>query len=76
MVHDTQSNGERLAISIPETAKLLGLSRNSTYEAAKRGELPTLIVGRRILVPLSALQKLLVEAGGRPDIDNLCAGPS
>ena len=76
MVNTTQSNGERLAISIPETAKLLGLSRNSAYEAAKRGELLTLIVGRRILVPLSALKKLLVEAGHQPDIENICAGPS
>lgn len=67
MVRETESNEERLAISIPETAKLLGLSRNSTYEAARRGELPTLIIGRRILVPLSALKKLLVEAGHQPD---------
>ena len=63
MANKTQLNEERLAISIPETANCLGLSRNSAYEAAKRGELPTLIVGRRILVPLSALKKLLVEAG-------------
>jgi len=76
MVNETRLNGERLAISIPEAAKLLGLSRNSAYEAAKRGELPTLILGRRILVPLSALKKLLVEAGHRPDIKDLCEGPS
>jgi len=68
MVNETRLNGERLAISIPEAAKLLGLSRNSAYEAAKRGELPTLILGRRILAALSAWEKLRGEAGHQPDI--------
>jgi excisionase family DNA binding protein len=34
-------------ISVEEAGRLLGLSRSSAYEAAQRGELPTLAFGRR-----------------------------
>ena len=43
----------------PDTARLLGLGRGTVYEAARRGEIPTIRVGRRILVPRRALEKLL-----------------
>ena len=59
-----------LTVSIPEAAHLLGLSRNGAYEAAKRGELPTVRFGRRIVVSKPALMRLLEEAqpkGHKPD---------
>jgi len=43
----------------PDTARLLGLGRGTVYEAARRGEIPTIRIGRRILVPRRALEKLL-----------------
>jgi excisionase family DNA binding protein len=43
----------------PDTGQLLGLSRQSTYDAAHRGEIPTIRIGRRILVPTAALARLL-----------------
>ena len=46
-------------MSVPEAGKLLGLSRGSAYQAARRGDLPTLRVGRRLLVPTDALRALL-----------------
>jgi hypothetical protein len=39
----------KLALSVPEAGKLLGLSRNGSYEAAARGDLPTVRIGSRIL---------------------------
>lgn len=45
----------------PETGKQLGLGREATYEAAKRGEIPTVQIGRLKLVPLKQLAKLLGE---------------
>lgn len=48
-----------LTVTIPEAAKLLGISRNLAYLAAARGEIPTLKVGRRVLVPRAALEQLL-----------------
>jgi excisionase family DNA binding protein len=48
-----------IVISIPEAAVLAGISRQSAYEAARRGEIPTVRIGRRILVPRSRLLRLL-----------------
>ena len=45
----------------PETAKALGLGKNAVYQAARNGQIPTLRIGRRILVPLTALERLLAE---------------
>ncbi|MFC1902670.1 helix-turn-helix domain-containing protein [Chloroflexota bacterium] len=49
----------RLAISVNSAGKMLGLSRGSAYEAVKNGTLPSIRVGRRILVPIATLQRLL-----------------
>jgi excisionase family DNA binding protein len=42
-----------------EAGRLLGLGRNASYEAAKTGQLPTIKIGRRLLVPKVALERLL-----------------
>ena len=57
---------ERLVFTVEEAAKLLGISRSFAYEAVKRGEVPSMRIGRRILVPKSALERLLGDAE-RPD---------
>jgi excisionase family DNA binding protein len=48
--------------TINEAARMLGISRGSAYEAAKRGEIPTIRIGRRLLVPLAALERMLGSA--------------
>ena len=53
---------DRAVLDIAEAAKLLGISRNSAYEAAARGELPTIRIGRRLLVPKLALERMLEDA--------------
>ena len=54
-----------LCISIPEAAKLLGISRNTGYEMARLGQLPTIRCGRRrLVVPKAALLKMLKEPKG------------
>jgi excisionase family DNA binding protein len=45
----------KATITIEQTAKLLGLGRTAAYDAARRGELPTRRLGRRLLVPVPAL---------------------
>ena len=47
--------GNRLTISIEETALLLGLGRTAAYEAARRGQIPSRRLGRRLIVPVPAL---------------------
>ena len=52
VVHDLEG---RATITIPEAAELLGVGRSAAYEAARRGQLPTRRVGRKLLVPVPAL---------------------
>ena len=47
--------------TVPEAAKVLGIGRNQAYEAARTGQLPTVKIGSRVLVPLAALERLLQE---------------
>ena len=49
----------KLTFTVEETAKILGIGRNSAYEAVARGEIPVIRVGKRLLVPKGALEKLL-----------------
>ncbi len=46
-------------LTVAETAKFLRLGRNTVYEAVRRHELPSVRIGRRLLIPKHALQKLL-----------------
>jgi excisionase family DNA binding protein len=52
-------NQTRLTISVPEAAERLGISRNLAYEAARRGDIPTIRIGKRFLVPVAAFERLL-----------------
>lgn len=46
-------------LTVTETAKLLRLSRAYTYELAARGDIPTIRLGRRIIIPRKALEHWL-----------------
>ena len=50
---------ERETYTIPEATKILGIGRSAAYEAARRGEIPTIRIGKRILVPVAALESML-----------------
>jgi len=58
-----------LTTTVPVAGRLLGLSRNKAYEAAARGEIPTLRFGKRIVVPTVPLRRLLGLEDNRPDRD-------
>lgn len=55
---------ERATLSVVEAGRLLGIGRHAAYAAAKRGELPSIRLGGRVVVPRAALERLLAE--GRP----------
>jgi excisionase family DNA binding protein len=46
-------------ISVEQAGELLGVSRRSAYRAAARGQIPTVRIGRRLLVPTQRLLDLL-----------------
>ncbi len=46
-------------LSVEEAAAFLGIGRNTAYSAVKSGEIPSLRIGGRVLVPRAALERLL-----------------
>ncbi len=52
-----------LTLSVPETAKLLGISRGHAYELVARNQLPAVRLGRRIVIPRHAIEILLHNGG-------------
>jgi excisionase family DNA binding protein len=51
-------------ITIPEAAERLGIHRDSAYTAAARGQIPTIRIGKRLLVPTAAFERMLgIEPG-------------
>ena len=53
---------DRLTYTIEEAAKLLGVGRNTAYDAAVRGEIPAKRIGpKRWIVPRAALEAWLLD---------------
>ena len=46
---------QRMTVTVEEAATILGVGRNKAYEAARSGEIPTIRIGKRLLVPRAAL---------------------
>lgn len=51
-----------LTVSVENAARMLGISRGAAYTHARDGSLPTIRLGKRLLVPKAALDKLLMSA--------------
>jgi excisionase family DNA binding protein len=51
-------------VTVEEAASLLGVGRTAGYEAARSGTIPTIRIGRRLVVPTAALEKLLSASPG------------
>jgi len=55
-----ETDQTRKTIAVPEAGRLyFGLSRNGSYDAARRGELPVIRIGRKLRVPVAALERML-----------------
>ena len=52
-------------LSVPEAGKILGVSRNTAYDAVKTGQLPVLRIGRKIRVPKVLLHRMLASTPGK-----------
>jgi Helix-turn-helix domain len=52
-----------ITISVPEAGKrYFGLCRNATYDAAARGDIPVIKIGRLLRVPVLALERMIERA--------------
>jgi excisionase family DNA binding protein len=60
-----------LTLTVEEAGRLLGISRGAAYRAAACGQIPTIRLGRRLLVPTARLHQLLglTEPGAPVDVD-------
>ena len=60
---------ERLTFTVDEVAALLGISRSGAYDSIARGEIPSLNIGRRVLVPREPFLELVrcARRRRRPD---------
>lgn len=56
---------ERATYSVPEAGEILGIGRQTAYELARQGKLPVLQLGRKLVVPKIALEKMMANAGVR-----------
>jgi excisionase family DNA binding protein len=54
-----KAEDDRVVYEVPEAGALLGLCRNASYEAAKRGDIPTIRIGKLIRVPKAAFHQML-----------------
>lgn len=48
--------------AVPCAGRLLGIGRDNAYRAAATGEIPTVRIGKRVLVPVAKLRELLGES--------------
>ncbi|RFS87524.1 helix-turn-helix domain-containing protein [Actinomadura spongiicola] len=46
-------------LTVPDAGRIIGLSRAAAYDAARRGDIPTIRIGRRIVVPTARLLAML-----------------
>ena len=64
----TEEGAVRLVFSVDEARKQLGLSRGLMYEAVRTGQVPSVRIGRRILIPRASLERLLEGANGQNEV--------
>ncbi len=57
-----KKSNNSLVLNVPEAGRLLNLSRATAYALAAAGVIPTIRLGKRLVVPRKALEELLASA--------------
>lgn len=58
-----QTDEVRLVLTVVEAGRLLGISRATSYDLVAAGVIPSLRLGKRLVVPRSAIDRMLDECG-------------
>ncbi len=65
--YEPDAHGTPLLVSVPEAARLLGVGKTFGWEMVRSGNMPSIKLGRRVLVPRAALERLIsIENRWRP----------
>jgi hypothetical protein len=60
MTHAIPDANERPTVPLwPDAGQALGVCRSTAYNSARAGDIPTIKVGSRLLVPTAALRRML-----------------
>lgn len=54
-------NRPKLTLTVEEAATVLGISRGLAYEMVRLGKIPSIRLGRRLVIPQRALERLLED---------------
>ena len=57
---------EGLTLTVPQAGRMVGLGHNASYNAAKKGQIPTLRFGRLLKVPKPKWLKVLMGDTDQP----------
>lgn len=61
-----------LLVAVPDAARLLGIGTTFAWELVRAGDIPSVKLGRRVLIPRAALERLagspLPEGMQKPDV--------
>lgn len=60
---DTKDNG--VFPSVDSLAEYIGMSRRRTYDFLNNGTIPAIRMGKRFVIPRTAIEKWLQSAGGK-----------
>jgi len=61
--NEPRSNAAPTYSSVDDLAREIGLSRHACYQAIKKGIIPHIRIGRRIILPRAAISEWLKNAG-------------
>ena len=61
----SSTDDTRLVLDVPEAGALLRLTRNGSYDAARRGDIPTIRIGKLLKVPRAALHRMLEQSAAK-----------
>ena len=67
MTIKTDERPERLTLSVPEVAELLGISRNHAYAMARAHAYPVISLGRKLVVPKARFMAWLESDSGNAE---------
>ncbi len=62
-------------LTVDQTAQVLGISRGLAFTAVRAGDIPSIRIGRRILVPRDRLRQMLGVDPAEPVAANQVEGP-